>query len=220
MNKRKLAARLSLYALFIIGLLLVLHSLGFTIADIHPDTIRRITHDNLLLLLIIMLFIMILQNFFTFIPLILVITTNITLFGFWTGYLYGCLCSVIGSMAMFLSIRYLFHDAFAKKNVSKFQEKLKKNGFLFVLSARILPFLPTNLINIAAAVSPIKWSHFLVATTIGNMIYSFILASLAIGLISTASYNPLYLLAIAAVAVVGFILYKKWNKTKNPDVLS
>ena len=214
MQKRKLFTRIGVYTFFIICLLLLLKRCGYTVAHIHPTTLQKIANDSLVLLLLIMLFIMILQNLFTFIPLVLVITTNITLFGFWPGYLYGCLCSVIGSMLMFFSIRYIFSNLFAQSVARKYDAKLKKNGFFFVLSARILPFIPTNLINIAAALSPIKAAHFFAATAIGNMVYSFVLASISLGLISTATYNPIYLIALAVIALISYLIYRK--KLKKP----
>lgn len=155
-----------------------------------------------------MLVIMVLQNLFTFIPLVLVIATNITLFGFWNGYLYGCFCSVIGSTLIFLSIRYLFQDAFSNSKTKKYQEKIEKNGFLFGLSGRVLPFMPTNLINIASGLSSIKTSHFVIATTVGNMIYGLVLASASFSIILATTHNRLYLLIIVLVILIAVLLYR------------
>jgi Uncharacterized conserved protein len=208
MNKRKLLIRAVGYVAFIVVLFLVLKNSGLTVSDITPDKIRELAHDNVALLLLIMLVIMTLQNIFTFIPLILVITANITLFGFWAGYFYGCLCSVIGSTLVFLSIRHLFHDVFARSKLQPFREKIEQSGFVFVLSGRILPFMPTNLINIASGLSSIRTSHFVLATTIGNMIYGLVLSSVSFSVLSAAGHNRLYLLLVVFVAVLATVLYK------------
>ncbi|MNI66296.1 TVP38/TMEM64 family inner membrane protein YdjZ [compost metagenome] len=155
---------------------------------------------------------MTLQNLFTFIPLVLVITANIALFGFWKGYLFGCLCSVIGSTLIFLSIRHLFHDLFSNSKMQKIQNKVEKNGFLFVLSGRILPFMPTNLINIASALSSIKTMHFILATTAGNLIYGLVLSSVSFSVISATSHNPLYILPIAIVILIAVLLYRVYKR--------
>lgn len=214
MNKRKLTFRIVGYIVFVLCLFFLLKSSGLSVSDINPDTIRNLTHNNLLLILSIMLTVMILQNLFTFIPLVLVITTNITLFGFWYGYLFSCFSSVLGSTLIFLSIRYFFKGAFSHLKHSKHSEKLEKKGFIFVLSGRILPFMPTNLINILSAISSIKLSHFIIATTLGNMIYGFILSSAAISVITASSYNPLYLVAIIALILLIFLFLHFSKKLK------
>jgi uncharacterized membrane protein YdjX (TVP38/TMEM64 family) len=208
MNKRKLIFRVIGYVAFVLCLFFLLKKSGLTVADLTPETIQTLAHNNILLILLIMLVIMVMQNLFTFIPLVLVIATNITLFGFWHGYLYGCFCSVIGSTVIFLSIRYLFQDAFSNSKTKKYQEKIEKNGFLFVLSGRVLPFMPTNLINIASGLSSIKTSHFVIATTVGNMIYGLVLASASFSIILATTHNRLYLLLIVLVSLIAVLLYR------------
>lgn len=208
MNKRKLIFRVIGYVAFVLCLFFLLKRSGLTVADLTPETIQTLAHNNILLILLIMLVIMVMQNLFTFIPLVLVIATNITLFGFWHGYLYGCFCSVIGSTLIFLSIRYLFQDAFSNSKTKKYQERIEKNGFLFVLSGRVLPFMPTNLINIASGLSSIKTSHFVIATTVGNMIYGLVLASASFSIILATTHNRLYLLLIVLVSLIAVLLYR------------
>ncbi|MBM7567864.1 TVP38/TMEM64 family protein [Paenibacillus sacheonensis] len=220
MNKRKLIIRLIGYIAFLLCLFLVLQHSGLTVSDITPDTIREIAHDDIILLMLIMLVIMTLQNIFTFIPLILVITANITLFGFWRGYLFGCLCSVIGSTLVFLSIRHLFHDAFANlKKMRQFQARIEKNGFAFVLFGRILPLMPTNLINISSGLSSIKTLHFIAATTIGNLIYGLVLSSVSFGMLSATDHHRLYLLLTVAVAAA-IALFYRLNKRRLKQLIA
>ena len=207
MNKRKLAFKVIAYILVVLCLFLVFKSSGLTVSDITPETIRTLAHNNIFLILLIMLVIMVLQNLFTFIPLVLVIATNITLFGFWYGYLYGCFCSVIGSTLMFLSVRFLFKDVLMNSFTQKYSKKIEQRGFLFVLSGRILPFLPTNLLNIASGLSTIKISQFVAATTLGNMIYGFVLASASFSVISIAIHNPIYLILIGLIALIAVFSY-------------
>ncbi|MBQ0141112.1 MAG: TVP38/TMEM64 family protein [Kurthia sp.] len=219
MNKHKLIFRIIGYITFVICLFFLLKSSGLSVSDINPDTIRNLAHNNIPLILCMMLVIMILQNLFTFIPLVLVIATNITLFGFWNGYLFSCFSSVLGSTLIFLSIRYFFKGAFSHLKHSKHNEKLEKKGFIFVLSGRILPFMPTNLINILSAISSIKFTHFIVATTLGNMVYGFVLSSAAISVIVASSHNILYLVAIIAVAIIIFLIihFRKKIKIKHKE---
>lgn len=218
MKKRTLFLRVFCYIACVLSILLVLYKSGITVSDLSPETILTIAHHNTFLVLMIMLVIMTLQNLFTFIPLIIVITINIALFGFWNGYLYSCFCSVIGSTAIFLSIRYLFPNLFSSTQLHKYEQKVQKNGFLFVLSGRILPFLPTNLINIVSGLSSMKLSHFISATTIGNLIYGFVLASASYSVLTVSNHNHLIFLLIIGLLLV-ILLIRFIKKRKIPKTL-
>lgn len=218
MKKRTLFCRGFFYIACILSILLILYKSGITVSDLSPETILTIAHHNTTLVLMIMLVIMTLQNLFTFIPLILVITINIALFGFWKGYFYSCFCSVIGSTAIFLSIRYLFPNLFSSTKLKKYEQKVEKNGFLFVLSGRILPFLPTNLINIVSGLSSMKLSHFISATTIGNMIYGFVLASASFSMLTISNHNQLLFLLIIGILLI-ILLIHFFKKRKMPKTL-
>lgn len=218
MKKRTLFCRGFCYIACILSILLILYKSGITVSDLSPETILTIAHHNTILVLMIMLVIMTLQNLFTFIPLILVITINIALFGFWKGYFYSCFCSVIGSTAIFLSIRYLFPNLFSSTKLKKYEQKVEKNSFLFVLSGRILPFLPTNLINIVSGLSSMKLSHFIFATTIGNMIYGFVLASASFSMLTISNHNQLLFLLIIGILLI-ILLIHFFKKRKMPKTL-
>lgn len=212
MNRRKLLIRVGCYITIVLALFFALKLTGIKVSDLSADTILAIAQNNIIFILLIMLFIMILQNLFTFIPLVLVITVNISLLGFWFGYLFSCLCSVIGSTLIFLSIRYMFPNLFSHSRLKMYEEKIKENGFRFVLFGRIFPFLPTNLINITSGLSSIKLSHFIAATTLGNMIYGLVLSSASISVIAMFAKHP-YLTSLGLIVIIllyiSFLLVKK-----------
>ena len=215
MNRRKLLIRVGCYMTIVLALFFTLKQTGIKISDLSADTILAIAQNNMILILLTMLVIMILQNLFTFIPLVLVITLNISLLGFWFGYLYSCLCSVIGSTLIFLSIRYMFPNLFSHSKLKMYEEKIKENGFRFVLFGRIFPFLPTNLINITSGLSSIKLSHFIAATTLGNMIYGFFLSSASISVITMFTKHPYMTssgLIIIILLYISFLLIKRKNE--------
>lgn len=216
MDRRKLIIRISIYIALVLTLLISLKLSGFKVSNLSVDTVLEAANHNIVLILIIMLFIMLLQNLFTFIPLVLVITINISIFGFWIGYLYSCFCSVIASTLIFLSIRYLFSNVFTSSKFHKYNEKIEENGFRFVLFGRILPFLPTNLINIVSGLSSMKITHFISATTVGNMIYGLVLSTASFSVVAMFSKHP-YLTIIALAIVICsyffFIFMKKKRVT-------
>lgn len=143
-----------------------------------------IVDKNIWFILAITLLMMIIQNTFTVIPLILVISVNYVLFGFMIGFLWSWMTSIIGSAIIFFGTRYLFQGWVKRKVDLSLRSKIEKNGFKFVFQARIIPFIPTSLINILSGVSSIKFSSFIMATCLGNFLYFFLMMLIPSGLLN------------------------------------
>ncbi len=177
------------------------------------QAMRELAGDSIGLLLLTTLALMIIQNVFTIIPLILLISVNVTLFGFTYGYIWSWVCSIIGGIVAFLAARYWFHDWFAKRLQARIQEKLEANGLLFVFLGRIMPFVPTSIINIAAGISTIRMSHFVYSTMIGNLLYFFLLAFVALGVLSIRM-EKMVIYVLGGSAVLGYVLYRIWRSRR------
>ncbi len=212
MNTKKLIIRIVCYVAVILFVLCLFIQSGYTMKDLNPTTIEHLANHHISLMLLIMFGIMLCQNIFTFIPLVVVIGVNTTLFGFWQGYAYSIICSTIASTLIFLSIRFLFPNLFAHSKLEKHEKKIEKNGFLFVLSGRILPFMPTNLINILSGISSMKISSFILGTAIGNTVYGFVLAAASFGVISLGIHDPKLLVIIALFLLFAFVVFKSIKK--------
>lgn len=187
----------------ILALLCFLHDspLFNAVLDGNIQKVRSLLKGNMLYAYLFMLLIMIIQNSFTVIPLILVITINLTLFGFWQGFLWSWFTSVVAAYIICVSVRYIFKNRVIKRFNPAHIEKMEKNGFKYVFQARVFPFVPTSLINILAGLSTIRYKSFLLATAIGNFVYFFVLALIPAGLLS-ADIN-LYALAILVMFAFG-----------------
>lgn len=155
---------------------------------------------------------MIIQNTFTLVPLILLITINVTFFGFFYGYLWSWFTSIIGSIIVFLIVRYWFQELLLPIINKQMNEKIKENGFVVVFISRILPFIPTSIINIAAGVSSIRFKQFILATLLGNMIYIFALSLIPLGFLSL-DFKQFIFVIIAMICV--FKIFHKVSKNKN-----
>ena len=177
MLKRKLLIRILITLVIIISLFAFIQTSDFQLENLTPERIRTLTNDNIFLILFVMFGIMFLQNLLNFIPIILVMSANVALFGLWKGFLFSLICSVIASTIIFIVFRYIFKDFKAPSKFEKYREKIENNGFLFILIARLIPIMPTNIINMVAGVSSIKLSHYVLATIIGNGIYALIISS-------------------------------------------
>ncbi|WP_307397663.1 TVP38/TMEM64 family protein [Paenibacillus anaericanus] len=157
---------------------------------------------------------MVVQNLFTIIPLILVISVNISLFGFVNGYLWSWVSSVIGGILAFLMARYWFQDLLLKHLNPKYQKwtKVENKGFLFVFLGRVFPFAPTSLINIAAGVSAVPLRPFIIGTITGNMIFFFAISLIVKGLWSVQLENNILLILGAVIVILALILWRIRSK--------
>lgn len=168
--------------------------------------LRESTFDKFFITFIIM----IIQNSFTLIPLILIITINYTLFGFFNGLIWSWFTSIIGAAIWFYGSRYFFHDWVKKKTNPELLTKIENNGLLFVFQARIIPFVPTSLINIIGGLSTIRFKHFIIGTMFGNFIFFFVLSFIPAGLMSGNMDN--YVLLTITILLLGIVFFFRIKK--------
>ncbi len=162
----------------------------------------------------------IIETFFPFLPLIFFVTINIIIFGFFEGYLYSYLGNIIGSLLLFLLIRYIRRKKFtdsAKKD-SKFytiQHKLKKNDFSFLFILFCFPFTPSFLVTGIAAVSNFRLSHFIISLFLGKLIMVFSLSYIGYNITSffeTPGKSVVLIIVIVAINFAGKNLMEKYSR--------
>jgi uncharacterized membrane protein YdjX (TVP38/TMEM64 family) len=159
--------------------------------------------------------IMVIQNSFTIIPLIIIITINYALFGFFNGLIWSWFTSIIAAGIWFICSRYLFNDWVQKKTNPELLSKMEENGLLFVFQARIIPFVPTSLINILSGLSSITFKHFMIGTICGNLIFFFVLTLIPAGFMEgNMERNILLGIALVFVGLVIFYRLKKKQKRR------
>ncbi len=180
--------------------------------------VRSILEGNMLYAYLFMLLIMIIQNSFTIIPLILVITINLALFGFLQGFLWSWFTSVAAAYIICVCVRFIFKNKVIKRFNPEHIEKIEQNAFKYVFQARVFPFVPTSFINILAGLSSVYYKPFVLATALGNFIYFFVLALIPAGLLS-ADIN-LYMLAVMVIFLFGlYYVFKRIYKGHKNQIL-
>jgi len=177
------------------------------------DRIQSMVHGNPLHAYALTFITMLIQHTFTVIPLVLVISINIAFFGFMKGVIWSWITSVIASVLIFFSIRFIFHDKLTKKFNPELITHIEKKGFSYVFQARIFPFVPTSLVNILSGLSSIHFKPFFFGTMFGNFIYFFILGLLPAGLLSS-KVNEYVIGAIILSLFVLFYSFKFLYKRK------
>lgn len=204
----KRLSKIGLFFGFLLLIYVVIQSEGFQLLlDGDIDSFQVYLNKNLPTALFFMLLVMIIQNTFTIIPLILLVTVNVVVFGFVLGFVWSYVTSVIGCLLVFIIARYWLRDLALRKMNDEIKEKIEKNGFLFVFISRIFPILPTSIINIAAAVSTISTKQYLLGTMSGNLLYIFALSLIPLGVMSEQFEHYLFIV-LALLIVIGVILYR------------
>ena len=136
------------------------------------------------------------------------------LFGPIWGSILTLLGATFGASASFTVSRYLAKEWIDEKSPAKvavIQERLEKDGWKFVVLARITPFFPFNLQNYIFGVTNISFRTFFFSTLIGMIPGSFVYTYL--GYTGKTAFNNgsdaiiQIIIAIILVLLLGFLPY-------------
>ncbi|MDB5083326.1 MAG: hypothetical protein JWN30_212 [Bacilli bacterium] len=159
----------------------------------------------------------IVQALIPFVPFAVLAGINVLLFGFIEGFVLSWISAVIGSTVMFWVVRLCAQDFFVKKLAGqkyyeKFAHLLQNNGFQVILAARLIPVIPLSVVNLSAAVSPMRFRAFFFASLIGKLPIIAAECALAAGLLNAKQHVLLFLLGasgLLVIAGISFLLRKK-----------
>jgi uncharacterized membrane protein YdjX (TVP38/TMEM64 family) len=101
-----------------------------------------------------------------------------SLFGIWYGTIISVISATFGALCAFWTARYLFRDLAQRKlsqskRLTKYQTAVLKQPFSFVLTTRLIPISPYNLVNYLFGLTSINWFDYTLATFIGVIPGSF-----------------------------------------------
>ena len=143
-----------------------------------------------------------------FFPGALLSTASGVIWGPVLGTLYTVFAATLAAIIPFSIARCFgrgFMARFMKGNKLEICDKfVSKKGFLFILSVRLIPIFPWDLVNYGAGLCGIRFKHYLFATLIGT-----IPGSLTYNLIGDSLGKPLdktRILLIAAVVILILIM--------------
>lgn len=112
-------------------------------------------------------------NALGFPPAIIFSTANTIVFGIVPGIILSCLAETVGVVISFLLLRHFFRD-YAQQVISKSErlvaiEKYSgEKGFEVMLIARMIPYIPSVLLNALGALSAISLKDYALASLIGK----------------------------------------------------
>lgn len=131
----------------------------------------------------------VLQSLFGFFPLAILIVLHVSVFNVIGGMIVSWLACNIGAVLVyFLFRRYLFEWfdrkwGYKLKRYDKWQMYLDRYGIWTLVLLRTIPIVPSNIINLMSAVSPIKPAAFIWGTVLGNLSYIWLFGTISSSLI-------------------------------------
>lgn len=158
-------------------------------------------------------FLVILEAFVPVLPLFAIVILNINSYGFIVGFLVTYTATVTGSYLVFLVVRFLFRNP-AQRYIHK-REKLEgllrfvdERGFTFAFILLALPFTPTSIVNVIAALSNMKKKVYLLILVAAKLI---MIGSMAlVGHDITEFFNSPVRLVVSLTLLVVLYLFSKW----------
>lgn len=112
-------------------------------------------------------------NALGFPPAIIFSTANTLIFGIFWGITLSVVAETIGVTISFLLLRFFFRDSAAKiisksKFLSSIDHYSSEKGFVVMLIARMVPYLPSGVLNAVGALSALSLSDYFLASLAGK----------------------------------------------------
>ncbi|ADU30423.1 TVP38/TMEM64 family protein [Evansella cellulosilytica] len=155
---------------------------------------------------------MIVQGVVTIFPILVVILIHFISFGLIEGFIFSFLGTFLSSIFC-----YLLTKSFSGKWIEHFWNKRKeqlervlrlvsKYGILVIIVLRSIPIMPSNIISVAAALSPITTYQYIWSSIIGNISMIWLLSLISAPFWIREGYFNMYLSLYIIFSVV-FLLY-------------
>lgn len=112
-------------------------------------------------------------NAIGFPPAIIFSTANTLIFGIVPGIILSVIAETFGVTISFILLRFFFRDSAKKiirksKRLSSIDKYSSKNGFTVMLIARMVPYVPSGLLNAAGALSAMSLLDYFLASLVGK----------------------------------------------------
>ncbi|WP_046212383.1 TVP38/TMEM64 family protein [Paenibacillus wulumuqiensis] len=172
-------------------------------------------HPSLFLLFIIGL----LVGFFPIVPYGIVSGLFGFLYGWFAGGLLSLLCSTLASLLMYGVVRVTMSPVSpeSKRSAHPFMQQLQRHAFVAIVFARMLPIVPSQLINITCSMARISWKTFLLATMIGKLPVMFLFSSVGSQFMSNPKRTLLIVGVYLLLMIILYRLYVKYRSSRNLD---
>lgn len=128
--------------------------------------------------------------------------------------------SAAASILMFLFVRYVFQQ-WGERALHRYQRigrltvLFEQNAFLAILFARLLPFVPSIIVNVYAALSRVSFTAYAIASSIGKIPAMLLFAMVGDNLVSNPRNIAVTLAVYALFLGVTLGAYTLWRRSRN-----
>ncbi len=155
-------------------------------------------------------------NALGFPPAVIFSTANVILFGIIPGIILSCVAETVGVTIAFVLMRFYFREA-AEKAIAKspFLAKVDQysgsKGFFIMLIGRMVPYLPSAVMNAVGALSSIRFRDYVLASLVGKFPSTGIEAIIGHDIIMQQENNTRLIIVIIAAGILIYaaIRYEK-----------
>ena len=155
-------------------------------------------------------------NALGFPPAVIFSTANVILFGIIPGIILSCVAETVGVTIAFVLMRFYFREA-AEKAIAKspFLAKVDRysgsKGFFIMLIGRMVPYLPSAVMNAVGALSSIRFRDYVLASLVGKFPSTGIEAIIGHDIIMQQENNTRLIIVIIAAGILIYaaIRYEK-----------
>ena len=155
-------------------------------------------------------------NALGFPPAVIFSTANVILFGIVPGIILSCIAETVGVTIAFVLMRFYFREA-AEKAIAKspFLAKVDQysgtKGFIIMLIGRMVPYLPSAVMNAVGALSSIRLRDYVLASLVGKFPSTGIEAIIGHDIIMQQEDNTRLIIVVicAGILIFAAIRYEK-----------
>ena len=146
-------------------------------------------------------------NALGFPPAVIFSTANVILFGIIPGIILSCVAETVGVTIAFVLMRFYFREA-AEKAIAKspFLAKVDQysgsKGFFIMLIGRMVPYLPSAIMNAVGALSSIRFRDYVLASLVGKFPSTGIEAIIGHDIIMQQENNTRLIIVIIAAGIL------------------
>ncbi|WP_166238170.1 TVP38/TMEM64 family protein [Paenibacillus turpanensis] len=161
-------------------------------------------------------------TFFPVMPFFIIGGICTVSFGFVKGFIIAYTATVIAACISFYVTRYFAHEWVERRisrypSIALFNQSLDQRGFFVILFLRVIPVIPSSVINFGAGISKIRFASFASASALGKLPIIFMECMLGYDLMHFQENKQRLLLLSAIFVVLGLVgvAVKKRMKAKN-----
>lgn len=161
------------------------------------------------------------ESMIPILPLFVFITIVFEALGYVIGFIISYILTCLGCCFSFFLVRKLLKNFFTKKfrknvKLDKIMKKIDEIDISYLTLLIALPFTPAFLVNIAAALSEMKFKKFLIALLIGKISLIFFWGFIGTSLLDSLK-NPKILVIILIMLGIAYLLSKLVTKKLDMD---